>query len=178
MKTIALVLCVLSGFVASLSADDVRSQIRELGRAKMKLEREMSKIFREEELASAEYEELSQEVFQAAQELSKAQRSHPDLKPLFEKSDELQSKSVKAKVAGDDAGYKKAMSEFIATRSEIYRKTAMMEDFKDEKANLDQKRARLDEMERAALAKSPAGQKLIKESEALEKKLEALRESR
>ena len=55
----------------------------------------------------------------AYQEVTALRKSHPDLKAFYDESEAFKDKAVKAKLAGDDAGFKQSMADYQQTRIKL-----------------------------------------------------------
>jgi|GEM_PF-1650011 len=78
-------------------------------------------------------EEARTAALKASREFSDLRRKHPELKPLFEKSDELKDKMVRAKVDGDEELYDKTMDAFAAARAELEATAARLPELQEAK---------------------------------------------
>lgn len=57
--------------------------------------------------------------FEAHKAVTQLRKSHPDLMPIYEKSDALESLAIKSSLAKDDAAYKQAMADYKVVRTEL-----------------------------------------------------------
>lgn len=99
---------------------DVRNEIRQLAREKIKLTMETNKIFNQHKLhENPEYQELQQKAHEVAREFNQTRRNHPALKDYYAKSDAAQKKMIRARMDKDKEGSRKATNEYTGIRIEM-----------------------------------------------------------
>lgn len=59
--------------------------------------------------------------FEAHQAVTKMRKAHPDLIPIYKKSEALQDQAIKFRLAQDEAAYQQAMKEYKTVRTQLER---------------------------------------------------------
>lgn len=59
------------------------------------------------------------QFFEAHQAVTKMRKAHPDLMPIYEKSEALQDQAIKFRLAQDEAAYQQSMKEYKTIRTQL-----------------------------------------------------------
>lgn len=147
--------CVLSSVLLLLSAcgggGDSASTDAPTGKSLYELRMEivdvkqaMMQLLRDNELDEDPRILAADEAFMKAnREFNQARREHPELAPLFEKADEIQSQSISEKVAGNEEAFQELMGQYRQAR-------AALESKANELPEMQEWKSKLEEAERAA----------------------------
>ena len=175
MKSFAVSTLVMT-FALSAHADDVHKEVRALSRAKAKVERKVAKEFRALKLDSdAEYQRLRDAALAEATAFSKMRREYPTLKAHYDQSDAIQSKAVKAKVAGDNAEFSRLMTEYSKARMALEIEADKIPELTAAKKSSQEAHEKAEARRLFLMKKTPEGRALAAEIEALDVKINALR---
>lgn len=136
------------------------------------VQQELMQLLRENNLDEDPRILAADEAFlEANRAFNQARRSHPELAPLFEKADEIQSQSIKEKVAGNDEAFNELMGQYRQARAALETKANELPEMQEWKANLQ-------EAERTAtLAVAEVASGVNAEGKKLAQKLQELTEA-
>lgn len=150
----------------SKSSTDLNARITELQAKVQKYEREAA-VYEDPNVTGA-----NQKMFEIDKALQDAKKNHPELKPLYEKSEDLKEKATKAVVAGNSDEQKKMMREYSAVRMELEQKAAALPELQEARAATLKAQEDYFAAIRASIAKHfPEAKPLVEELEELKKKL-------
>lgn len=86
----------------------------------MEAQEQLNQFAREHDLSEQDAVVQAEEAFmQAVQAFNTARREHPELAPLYEESDALQSESIQKRIAGDQEGFDQLMSQYRDVRAKL-----------------------------------------------------------
>ena len=176
MKKTSILILSLFSILTSLTYADVHAKVSQLSSEKMKLEREVSKIFNKHKLyADPEYEKLQQQAFQASQEFNKTRRSHPDLIDLYSKSDAAQKRMTKAMMDGDKTASSAARKEYSQARMELEKKARTIPELLEAQKKPQEINTLMAAKRLELLASVPEGKPIVTKIKDLEAKIAELR---
>ena len=150
----------------SKSGEDLNTRITELQGKVKKYEREQA-VYEDPDVTGA-----NQRLFESDKALQEARKNHPELKPLYEKSDDFKEKATKAAVAGNAEEQKEMMKEYSMVRMELEQKAAALPELQEARAATLKAQEDYFAAIRASIVKHfPEAKPLVDELEELKKKL-------
>lgn len=170
-------LCLISLLLTATASANQREQLHLLSREKIKLTVEISKLLRQYRFhENAEYKKLNNQAIQAAKTFNSTRRNHPSLQSYINKSDATQKKMIDATSAKDQSAAIAARREFSDARSDLEKATAAIPQLEALRQKAIQANHAVKIKKSALLATIPQGKTLISRMQALEEKIETLRD--